>query len=238
MAGITARTVQKRLRELADPDYVAQVQRFFKCGKGEYGEGDIFLGLRLPVIRTVVGEFSTAPLSAILKLLASRYHEDRMCALLLMVKQYERNESVQREQLFNAYLANTDRINNWDLVDCSAAQIVGAHLQNGDRSLLHTLALSSNLWERRIAMVACYRFIRDDDHDDALAIAKLLLADDHDLIHKAVGWMLREVGKRDQECEMEFLDNYYQSMSRTTLRYAIERFPAPLRQAYLKGLRS
>jgi len=232
------RAVQQRLRALADDTYALKVQRFYKCGRGEYGEGDVFLGLRVPIIRQVVRDFQAVSLSVIHRLLCSRYHEERMCALLIMVWQFDRASVEVRQQIYSAYLANTDKINNWDLVDCSAAQIVGAHLLERDRSVLQVLARSADLWERRIAMVACFCFIRNHEFDDALLIAEMLLQDDHDLIHKAVGWMLREVGKRDQSVEMAFLDAHYTTMPRVTLRYAIERFPEPLRQQYLKGLRT
>jgi len=173
-----------------------------------------------------------------LKLLASPWHEERLTALFILVRRYQKGSPSEQENIYRAYLDNTKHINNWDLVDSSAHLIVGAHLFNKDRPILRELAASDLLWERRIAMIATFHFIRDGQFDDTLELAHQLLHDSHDLIHKAVGWMLREVGNRNRELETMFLDSHYQEMPRTMLRYAIERYPEPERQAYLKGRRA
>lgn len=223
------------LRSLANPEIAAHSQRFFKTGKGEYGEGDRFLGIRVPVIRQQVKQFNNAALSEVHKLLMSSYHEERLCALLILVEKYAKGSIEEKEEVFDLYLANTEYINNWDLVDSSAPQIVGAFLKDKDKKLLYTMACSDVLWERRIAIMASFQFIKAGQFGATLKIAKLLLNDDEDLIHKAVGWMLREVGKRDHSVEIDFLDKHYIKMPRTMLRYAIEKFPESERQKYLKG---
>ena len=238
--GIEAMTVlpdiTTALKALADPVIAEHSQRFFKTGKGEYGEGDVFLGVRVPVIRQQVKKYREASSQQVRKLLRSKYHEERLFALLLLVDSYERGSEDEKSVIYDLYLANTRYINNWDLVDSSAHKIVGSYLINRDRSVLDTLSHSSDLWERRIAIIATMQFIRKDQFDDTMNIAENLLEDDEDLIQKAVGWMLREVGKRDIEAERRFLNKHYQVMPRTMLRYAIERFPGKLRQAYLQGL--
>lgn len=211
------------------------LQRFFKTGPGEYGEGDRFLGLRVPQIRTLVKQLGVVPLSIIKPLLKSPWHEERMLALLLMVQNYQRGDESGREELYRLYLASMDTINNWDLIDVTARHIVGAWLYPRSRRPLYKLAKSRSLWERRLAILASFHFIAKNDFDDALAIAKILLHDEHDLMHKAVGWMLREIGKRDRKTEEAFLAQHYKTMPRTMLRYAIEHFPERRRKAYLKG---
>lgn len=230
---VDAETIRQTLRQLGDPAIAAHAQRFFKTGPGEYGEGDRFLGIRIPVLRRLIPHHRQTPLEAIGEVLRSPWHEERLFALLLMVARFGKSDRDGRAAVFASYMEHTAHINNWDLVDCSAPQIVGAFLADRERSLLRDLARSSSLWERRIAILATFHFIRHNDFDDCLAIAALLLADRHDLIHKAVGWMLREVGKRDQATAEAFLRRHCPTMPRTMLRSAIERFPEPLRQAYL-----
>ena len=223
------------LTELADPAIAEHSQRFFKTGKGEYGEGDRFLGVRVPVIRQQVKKYKDVPLQQVKALLKSVYHEERLFALLLLVDKYHRGSVEEKQAIYELYLANTRFINNWDLIDSSAHHIIGAHLSDADRSMLYTLCVSDDLWERRIAIIATFHFIRNGEFDDTMKIAALLLYDKEDLIHKAAGWMLREVGKRDIAIEQSFLEQHYKVMPRTMLRYAIERFPGCLRRAYLRG---
>lgn len=232
-----AATMRARLRELADPAQVGVLQRFFKTGPGEYGEGDVFIGVKVPKIRALVRALDGFELASAAELLASEVHEERMLALLLLVRRFERaqKEPAVRKEIFDLYLASTARINNWDLVDVTAPQIVGGWLLDRDRGILDRLARSPLLWERRIAMIATLRFIRAGDFADALRIAAILVGDEHDLIHKAVGWMLREIGQRDLAAEERFLKRHYRKMPRTMLRYAIEKLEEPRRQAYLKG---
>ena len=223
------------LKELANPEQAANAQRFFRTGPGEYGAGDVFLGIRVPELRALAKRFGALSLVDLLELLRSPLHEARFLALVLLVESYRRGDPAQRQRVFDAYLASTDRINNWDLVDVSAPHVVGAHLLGGDGALLDRLAASPSLWERRIAMLATFAFIRAGRLEVPLRIARLLLHDGHDLIHKAVGWMLREVGQRSREAEEMFLAEHYRSMPRTALRYAIEKFPPERRRAYLEG---
>jgi 3-methyladenine DNA glycosylase AlkD len=208
-------------------------QWFFKTGPGQYGEGDRFLGITVPVLRKLAREHEALSLRGVSTLLKSRWHEERLLALLILTRQYARADARARDAIYECYIINRARINNWDLVDCSAPQIVGAHLQSGGRRFVRELAKSSSLWDRRIAVLATFWFIKAGDFRDALAIARMLLADREDLIHKAVGWMLREVGKRDQNVLEAFLQANAGKMPRTALRYAIERFPEPLRRRYL-----
>lgn len=224
--------LKRRLRELANRERAAHSLRFFKTRPGQYGEGDRFLGLTVPEMRRVVREFRELPLAAADALLASPWHEERLVALLILVEQYRRTPAA-RSAIYRLYLGRTGRINNWDLVDASAAHVVGTHLETRSRKPLYRLARSTSLWERRIAIIATQHFIRRDDFADTLAIARLLLHDEHDLIHKATGWMLREVGKRDERALRGFLDEHAAKMPRTMLRYAIERFRPALRRRYL-----
>ena len=223
------------IQNSADPAQVPILQRFFKTGPGEYGEGDLFLGIKVPILRSLVKKhYRNTGLADIKTLLHSPYHEKRLFALLLMVAKFQEEDN--RQEIFDLYLANTRHINNWDLVDQSAPYIVGAFLQNRSRAPLYALARSNDLWEKRIAMVATFHFIRQGESATALEIAAMLLHDTHDLIHKAVGWMLRETGKRcTQETEEAFLRQHYKHMPRTMLHYAIERFPEALRRTYLTG---
>lgn len=227
-------TIQTHLRSLASPDIAAVLQGFFKTAPGQYGAGDIFLGIKVPTLRALVKTYrGTAP-QAISAMLQSEFHEERFFALLLLMDFYQHGGAKEKRLAYELYLANTSRINNWDLVDVSAPHIVGGFLSDKSRQPLYGLARSDSLWERRIAIIATFHFIRHNDYTDTLGIAERLLDDSHDLIHKAVGWMLREVGKRNQAAEEEFLQRHYRSMPRTMLRYAIERFPEAQRQHYLK----
>ena len=228
----TAEKITRQLKAIRNKTAAEHAQRFFKTGPGQYGEGDLFLGITVPVLRKLSKQYHDIALNDAVELLQSPLHEVRLLALLIMVLQYERGG--KESAIYRTYLANTHRINNWDLVDVSASQIVGAHLFGRDRKPLYRLAKSKRLWERRIAIIATFYFIRRNQFDDTLTIADLLLNDKEDLMHKAAGWMLREVGKRDLKVEEDFLLPRYKQMPRTMLRYAIERFPEPSRLAYLK----
>ena len=232
-AGIS--DVRRGLRALADSVRAEILQRFFKTGEGEYGEGDRFLGLRVPQVRTVARRYRDLERKALLELLESPWHEERLLALLILVDQYRRGTGPEREAIHRLYLSNTRHINNWDLVDSSAEHIVGPHLDPQHLDGLEELARSSSVWERRIAMMATFHWIKRGVFDPALQIAERLVRDDHDLIHKAVGWMLREVGKRDRAREEAFLRKNYRMMPRVMLRYALEHFPEAQRQEYLRG---
>lgn len=237
---MTAQTMQiiSKLQALSDHGTAVHSQRFFKTGEGEYGEGDQFLGIRVPVIRKCARELKETGLQDTLALLKSPFHEARLLALFMLVARYSSSGSDTRETIYRAYLSHTRYINNWDLVDSSAQHIVGAHLFIADREPLYRLARSHSLWERRIGVMSTFHFIRRGDFSDTLALAELLLYDREDLIHKAAGWMLREVGNRDINAETEFLIKYYRQMPRTMLRYAIEKFPESERQAFLRGTKN
>ena len=239
MPASTANQVRAALKKTGNPNKAKIYSRFFKTGKGEYGEGDLFYGITVPEQRKIAREFfADLPLAEIRKLLAGKYHEERFTALEMLVMKFEaaaksKNTKAQKE-IYEFYLKNTKFINNWDLVDTSAEYIVGAYLLDKPRKILYTLAKSKDLWEKRIAMISCFKFIKNNQFDDALKIATILMKDDHDLIHKAVGWMLREIGNRNLAVERQFLDKHVLNMPRTMLRYAIERFPEKLRLKYLK----
>ena len=225
----------KQLTAQADKERAANLQRFFKTGPGQYAEGDRFIGLRVPQLRSLARQFAQLPQEDVAILLHSPIHEQRLLALLILVQRFEQSGPRQQKVIYDLYLANTRFINNWDLVDLSAPNILGNYLLARDKRPLYRLVRSSSLWERRMAVLATFYFIKNTLYDDALGIAELLLQDEHDLIHKAVGWMLREIGKRDLKREQAFLNQHYRHMPRTMLRYAIEKFPEPLRQRYLKG---
>jgi len=227
--------IRKRLRSLADKDKATILQGFFKTGPGHYGEGDIFIGLGVPVLRKLVKEFESASVYEAFELLKSSIHEERLLALLMLVRSYAAGDDAAKGKIFERYIANIRFINNWDLVDLSAPKIVGAHLVDKNRKQLYVYARSGDLWKRRIAMLSTLTFIRQNDFNDTLRISKILLKDKHDLIHKAVGWMLRELGKRSRNREEQFLKQHYRVMPRTMLRYAIEHFPEAKRKKYLKG---
>ena len=233
---MTSSDIQERFRKLADPVIAEHSSRFFKTGKGEYGGGDQFLGIRVPLLRAHVREFQHISLTEIRELLRSRFHEERLFALYLLVRKYEKGSGDERQSIYNFYLDNLKFVNNWDLVDSSAPYIVGPWLEARNKACLYKLARSGNLWERRVAIISTFYFIRNNSFNDALRISLLLKHDSEDLIHKAVGWMLREIGKRDAAVEKAFLKEHYKDMPRTMLRYAIERFPENERKRYLKGL--
>jgi 3-methyladenine DNA glycosylase AlkD len=226
--------VVKDLDKLKDPEKARGLSRFFKTGKGEYGEGDIFLGIPVPLQRKIAKKYPDLSLDNVQRLLSSKMHEHRLVALLILIFQYRRLDGKGKNEIFNFYLQNTSGINNWDLVDLSAPLIIGDYLLTRNKSLLQKLSQSKNLWERRIAIMSTFAFIRNQQFIDTLCIAEMLMHDKHDLIHKAVGWMLREVGKRDEELLEQFLKKYAGEMPRTMLRYAIERFDENKRKAYLK----
>jgi 3-methyladenine DNA glycosylase AlkD len=225
---------KKALRRYADKEKAKVLLRFFKTGIGEYGEGDIFLGVTVPLIRNIVKQFKDLPLRDLNRLLHSKIHEERLLALLILVEQFNASGINTKEKIYKAYLKNTKFINNWDLVDLSAPQIVGGFLIDKDRRALYKLAQSPLLWDRRIAILATFAFIKANDFDDLFRLAELLLLDKEDLIHKACGWMLREAGKRNLAAEENFLRQHLKVMPRTMLRYAIERFPENKRRVYLK----
>ncbi len=214
--------IRDELRAVAEPERVPILQKFFQTGPGGYGEGDTFIGVRVPACRRVVRSHRGLPLPDCLRLLASPIHEERLAALLLMVDLFETDER-QRQAIYDAYLESTDRIDNWDLVDTSCPGIVGAHLLDRPRRPLYELAVSESLWERRIAIVSTLTLIRAGDLDDTFALSERLLGDREDLIHKACGWMLREAGKRDEPRLVRHLERQAAAMPRTMLRYAIER---------------
>ncbi len=233
---VNAHQVLRELQHIGDPSRAAHSGRFFKTGIGQYGEGDVFIGVTVPQLRQVAKRSLTLPLSEVKKLLTNSIHEVRLTALLTLVYQFKKADEVGQGEIYDFYLEHTHFVNNWDLVDSSAPYILGGYLADRDRTILYQLARSDNLWERRIAILATAWFIRAGESKDAFAISELLQEDDHDLIHKAVGWMLREVGKScGQEVEEAFLKLHYKTMPRTMLRYAIERFDEPLRQQYLKN---
>jgi 3-methyladenine DNA glycosylase AlkD len=232
---MNANELQDRLRGLGNPEAAAFVARYFKTGPGQYGRGDVFLGIRVPVLRALAKEYRALPIDQVVELLRSAVHEDRLMALLLLVWQASGAERATRKEIYDLYLAHTRFINNWDLVDVSAPTIVGGHLALRSRKPLDRLALSRSIWERRIGIIATAYFITRNDFADTLRLAERLLGDREDLIHKAAGWMLREVGKRDQPVLEGFLRRHSEIMPRTMLRYAIERFPPEHRKAILRG---
>ncbi len=227
--------VRAALREYADKSDAEFLRRYFKTGPGEYGEGDRFIGVRVPSARRVARRFRHLPLAEALVLLGSAIHEERLLALIILTEKFRRGTPGEQSEIYREYLNRTRSINNWDLVDASADRIVGAYLQERSRRPLYGLARSELLWERRIAVMATFHFIKNGEFAETLKIAGMLLADTEDLIHKAAGWMLREIGKRDRKAEESFLRENYRRMPRAMLRYAIEKFPEDLRQRYLRG---
>lgn len=230
---MTAKEARRKLKSLSSPELAKSAARFFKTGPGQYGEGDTFIGIKVPTLRSVSREFRTLPLNEVESLLQSPIHEERHLALMILVLQVAKCDDAQRKTAFDFYLSNTEFVNNWDLVDCSAPQIVGGFLMTKSRKPLLKLTKSKSMWERRIAIVSTQHFIRHGDLGETLTISRKLLKDKEDLIHKAAGWMLREVGKKDQAVLEGFLDQHGTAMPRTMLRYAIERFTPARRQAYL-----
>jgi len=231
----TAELIREELRSYAEPERAVSSRRFFKTARGQYGEGDRFLGIRVPHIRRVVRARRGLSEDVTMEFLGSPWHEERLFALLMLVDTFGRGDEQLKERVYDIYMSSTRYINNWDLVDSSAPGIPGAWLFARSREPLYEFAGSEDLWKRRISIVATHHFIRHDDHADTLEISRLLLNDEHDLIHKAVGWMLREVGKRDPEAQEAFLRKHCRVMPRTMLRYAIERMPEDRRQMYMRG---
>jgi len=234
-AEISLPVLRSRLRQLASPARARDSSWFFKTAPGEYGAGDKFIGIRVPVLRWQAREFRSLPLSATIELLQSPIHEERLLALLILTDAYERAGESGRAAIYRLYLKNLARVNNWDLVDCSAPRVVGRHLEERPRKILFRLARSKILWRRRVAVLATFYFISRGDFGDSLRLAELLLDDKHDLIHKAVGWMLREIGKRDVAELNKFLRKHATRMPRTMLRYAIKKLPERERQSYLRA---
>ncbi len=229
------KALRSTLRHQASPEKAEGAKRFFKTGPGEYGEGDKFLGLTVPQVRVLVKQSDALTESDVLALLHSVWHEERLIALLIMVRRFEKakHDDAARARLVKLYLSNTSHINNWNLVDTSAPQLLGVWLLTHERAILNKLARSKNLWERRIAVITTQAFIRAGQFEDTLRLVRSLMRDQHDLMHKACGWMLREVGKRDQSVLVKFLNEHAAEMPRTMLRYAIEHFCSAERQRYL-----
>lgn len=231
----TANAIEQRLSSLANKKVADHSAGFFKTGKGEYGEGDKFLGVRVLPLRAIAKKHRDLSLVDVKALLGSEYHEVRLCAAFILVYQFTKSDTARQAEIYAFYLANTPCFNGWDIVDSSAHQILGGHLFDKKRDMLYKLAASPSLWERRMAIIATLYFIREHDFDDTLAIAERFLEDKEDLIHKATGWMLREVGKRDRAIADSFLTKHCQKMPRVMLRYAIEKLPADQRKRYLDG---
>jgi 3-methyladenine DNA glycosylase AlkD len=227
--------IRKEISKQKNPAQELILQRFFKTGKGEYGEGDVFYGIKVPVQRTIAVRFKELVLGDLKILISSKVHEERLIAAFILVGQFKKADDKKRKIIFDFYLKNRKGINNWDLVDLSAPKIVGEFLMDKEKDLLYKFAHSKDLWEKRIAIISTQTFIRQHWFEDTLKISEILLQDEHDLIHKAVGWMLREIGNRDIATEEEFLKKHYKTMPRTMLRYAIEKFPEKKRKAYLEG---
>lgn len=227
--------LRSMMKTLSDKEVAETMQWFFKTGKGDYGEGDIFIGLKVPIQRKLASEFKDLSPDDIEKLLSSTIHEERLISLFILINKYQKADEKGKKVIFNFYLKNRKGINNWDLVDISAPKIVGRYLLEKDKCILFKFAVSKNLWERRIAILSTQEFIKNNNYKPTLQLAKMLIKDKQDLIHKAVGWMLREVGKKDITLEENFLRVYYKEMPRTMLRYAIEKFPETKRKKYLQG---
>ncbi|MBA7625243.1 hypothetical protein ES703_32669 [subsurface metagenome] len=225
--------VKAELKKLSDPEHATKLQGFFKTDKGEYGEGDIFLGVRVPDQRRIAKKYKNIPLTDVIELLQSGIHEHRLTALFILTEQFNKGDEETRRRIVDMYLGNTAYVNNWDLVDSSAHKILGEWLVDKPREVLYEMAESESLWERRISIISTFAFTNRGDLTDALALAKALIEDGHDLIHKASGWVLREVGKKDQSALETFLLEHYQKMPRTMLRYAIERLPEERRRFYM-----
>ncbi len=232
---MSLKEIRKKIEEEKNPAQALILQRFFKTGKGDYGEGDVFYGIKVPVQRRIVKQFKDLSFDDLRVLISSNIHEERLIAALILVERFKRSDEQARKVIFNFYLKNRKGINNWDLVDLSAPNIIGGYLLDKKKDLLYKFARSKNLWEKRISILSTFTFIQNGLFEDTLEISKILLNDKHDLIHKAVGWMLREVGKRDIETEEDFLKIHYKAMPRTMLRYAIEKFPENKRKLYLEG---
>jgi 3-methyladenine DNA glycosylase AlkD len=231
---MSIKDIEIELSRNSNKEQANLLQRFFKTGPGEYGEGDIFIGIKVPVLRSIAKKNKDTSYKEIKQLLKSKIHEKRLVSLMILIFRYQMADENEKLKIFNIYLNNTNRINNWDLIDLTAPRIIGDYLLDKDKSLLINLAKSKNLWERRIAVLSTFQFIKYNQFDFSLKISKILLNDPHDLIHKAVGWMLREIGKRNLDVEEKFLKAHYSKMPRTMLRYAIEKFPEKKRKGYLR----
>ena len=227
--------IQRKLQELGSREKAKVLQRFFKTGPGEYGEGDVFVGVKVPELRKLAKEYQKITVKEVKQLLRSAIHEERLLALFILVRKYSKGNEAEKKRIYELYLKSTQFINNWDLVDSSAHHIIGAFLKDKSKEPLYSLAKSMNLWERRISIISTFHFIKYDKYAETLKISEILLTDEQDLIHKAVGWMLREIGKRHLPTEEKFLRKHYKRMPRTMLRYAIEKFQEDKRQGYLKG---
>lgn len=232
---MSLKDIRKVIKNEKNPVQAGVLRRFFKTGKGQYGEGDVFYGIKVPVQRRIVKSFNKLAIDDIKELIKSKVHEERLIAILILVEQFKSGDENLKKIIYKTYLDNRKYINNWDLVDLSAPNIVGDYLLNRDRKILYQFAKSNDLWEKRIAMLSTFTFIRNNLFNDSLKIAEILLNDEHDLIHKAVGWMLREIGKRDIKTEEGFLRERYKIMPRTMLRYSIEKFPENKRKSYLNN---
>lgn len=227
-------SIRSELKAIGTPERAKINAYFFKTGKGQYGEGDIFLGVSTPDSRKVAKKFMDLPFEKLIPSLKSKFHEERETALLVLVEKFKKGDEKERKKIYNFYLKNTKYVNNWDLVDLTADKIVGVYLIDKDKKILYKLVKSKDLWERRISIIATYHFIKNKKFSDTLKISELLLKDNHDLIHKSVGWMLREIGNRDKKTELTFLKKFYKKMPRTMLRYAIEKFPEKERKKFLE----
>ena len=226
-------TLKQELQKLKNPEKAKVYLKFFKTKKGEYGEGDTFLGVSVPEQRKIAKKYFDLSLKELQELLSTNIHEYKMCSLFILINKYRKSDKTEKKKIFDFYLKNTININNWDLVDISAPHIIGDYLLNKNRKILYKLANSKNLWEKRISIISTFTFIKNNQFEDTLKISEILLNDNHDLIHKAVGWMLREVGKRDQKTEETFLEKYHKTMPKTMLRYSIEKFEENKRKYYL-----
>ena len=234
MLRLTAHEIEGELKGLGSKTRAKSSERFFKTGKGQYGEGDVFFGVTVPKQRIIAKKYATLSFKEIEKLLTNNVHECRLTALLILIEQYKRGDEKSKIAIAKFYLTHTKWVHNWDMVDVSAPIILGNHLLKRNRKMLYALARSKDVWERRIAIVSTFAFIRAGESEDTFSIARLLLADSHDLIHKAVGWMLREVGKRVSRSKLtHFIDSHIQHMPRTTLRYAVEHYPPEFRKDFL-----
>ena len=225
--------IKEDLEKAANPEKVEIYQRFFKTGKGEYGEGDIFIGLTVPKQREIAKKYIGLDLEDVKKLLSDKVHEYRLTGFLILVYKFEKADEKEKNIIVEFYLKNIKSANNWDLIDCVADKILGNYLIDKDKKILYDLAKTDNLWKKRIAIISTFEFIKNNQFEDTLKISEILLKDKHDLIHKAVGWMLREVGKRDMKTEEVFLKKYYKTMPRTMLRYAIEKFDSKKKAFYM-----
>ena len=231
---MNAEFIITELQSIGTHEKAIHLQKFFKTGPGQYGEGDVFIGVVVPITRNIAKSNIRISITEIRKLLKSKYHEARLCALLILTERFKKAAEKERKEIFDFYLKNASCVNNWDLVDLSCPTIVGLFLLNKERKILYKLAESNYLWEQRIAIASTYAFIRENEFFDTLELSKKLLSHKHDLMHKAVGWMLREVGKRNHKVLTDFLEKYATQLPRTTLRYAIEHYPESERQYFLK----